>query len=594
MELFASLGMVGLVAAVIFVLLLGYAASRLYVKSPSNKAFVRTGSGKAIVVLDGGKWVIPIIHEHRWVSLETMRIEVSRENQDALITADKLRADVAAEFYIRVEPDQENVLQASRSLGSKSITEKAVDALIAPKLVSALRTVAAQKSLMELHQNRDDFADAVNHIVKTELRANGLLLESVTISNLDASRFRHEDNYFDAQGVSHMTETLQEAARRKNEIERGTQESIAQKDVETRKKILLLEQEQQQAELQQQLEINRMTIEQKRLVESETATKQAQQEKVKIDQQRAVEEAEIQRNLSIENAKIASEVALIEKNREKQTADELAKVSVEKAKLKAEIEIVNQNKDKEISEAEARAQVILKEKQRLEMDAQREQAKQELLAVEQVQKAKRDAEIETIEARVEAQKQRIQQEMQIDVAATKVQKEAQAKFEASDLEAKAIERLAQAQLAKAEAEAEGERQMLEAKNLLGSNLLLQDLIKVLPDVTRELVAPVAKINDIKLINMGGANGHDAPGLGDTILKSTMLYPIIKEVAESNGIDVNQVIKSIAGKLGNGQPKAQEKTTATKTVVTKATPSATQVAKAKKVAAAKKPQADKKA
>ena len=267
---------------------------------------------------------------------------------------------------------------------------------------------------------------------------------------------------------------------------------------------------------------------------------------------------------------------------EKQTADELAKVSVEKAKLKAEIEIVNQNKEKEISEAEAKAQVILKEKERLEMDAQREQAKQELLTVEQVQKAKREAEIEKIDAEVDAQKQRIARVTEIEIAATQVQKEAQAKFEASDLEAKAIERLAKAELIRVQSQAEGERLMLEAKNLLGSNLLLQELIKVLPDITREMVAPVGKINDIKLINMGGNSG-DSPALGDTLLKSTMLYPVLKEVAESSGIDLNQLIKTLSDKFGKSASGDA------KTIPTKAT---TAPKTASKKVVAKKPTIDK--
>lgn len=533
MEIFSNMIVVSIIAVVAFIIGLAFAASKLYIKTPSSRSFVRTGSGKAKVVLDGGAWVIPLLHEMRWVSLETMRIEVKRHAEAALITADKLRADVAAEFYIRVEPTEQQILAASRSLGSRSVTESDIDNLIAPKLISALRSVGAQKTLMELHEKRDGFAEAVHQIVKSELEENGLLLETVTISNLDASSFRSDANYFDAQGVSHITETLQKASSRKNEIEQSTKEAIARKNVDTRKAILLLEQEQKQAELQQELEVNRLQIEQRRQIESETSEKQASQEKVKIEQARSVQETKIQ-----------TEIELIEKNKDKDTAAELAKVSVEKARLKAQIEIVEQNKEKDVASASAQIQILTKEKERLEFEAQKEQANQQLLTVEAVQQARRAAEIQTIDAEVLARKEKIAQETSIDISVMQVKKEAQAKFEAADLEAKRIERLAQAALVKAQAEAEGERLLLEARNQIGQNLLLQELIRELPDIARELVAPVAKINDIKLFHMGGmpGSGNEGSHLGDTLLKSTMLYPILREVMQSQGLDLNQLLQ----------------------------------------------------
>lgn len=546
-----SAGLLGL--AVALVIGLTIAASKLYVKTPSSRAFVRTGSGKAKVVLDGGAWVIPLLHELRWVSLETMRIEVSRNGEAALITGDKLRADVSAEFYIRVEPTEQQILAASRSLGNRSMAEDEVDSLIAPKLISALRSVAAQKTLMELHEKRDDFADAVQEIVKNELDENGLLLETVTISNLDASTFRSDDNYFDAQGVSHITETIQKAARRKNEIEQNTKEEIARKNVETRKQILLLEQEEREAELENELEINRMRIEQQRKIESETAEKQASQERVKLEQQQSVESTKIQQDLTVKSARINSEIDLIERDKQKDTAAALAKVSIEKARLKAEIEIVEQNKDKDIVAAQAQSEVINKERERLKAEAEREKARQEVVTVEEVERAKRQAAIEIIEAETQAKQEQIARQTEIEVDAQRIQREAQAKFEASDLEAKAMERLAEAELAKAKAAAEGERLLLEARNQMGNNLLLQELIQTLPDLMKEMAAPIGKINDIKLIHMGGMGngkgGAEVGGLGETLMKSTMLYPILKEFLDTQGLDLNQLLKDLVQRPG---------------------------------------------
>ena len=78
--------------------------------------------GKALVVLDGGALVVPVVHRVVKVSLSTMRLDVERRGEDALITGDNLRVDIAAEFYIKVQPEAEDILNAARSLGEKSLS----------------------------------------------------------------------------------------------------------------------------------------------------------------------------------------------------------------------------------------------------------------------------------------------------------------------------------------------------------------------------------------------------------------------------------------------------------------------------------------
>src|SRR5262245_57920053 len=159
--------------------------TRLYQKTKACEAFVRTGLGGVRVIRDGGALVIPFVHELVRVPLATLRLEVLRENADALITDDKLRADVRAEFFVRVQPDAESILQASRSLGDSLATPAEVRALVEDKLVSALRTAAASKTLEQLNAERDEFLVEVMRLVAEDLKSNGLVLESVTISKLD-------------------------------------------------------------------------------------------------------------------------------------------------------------------------------------------------------------------------------------------------------------------------------------------------------------------------------------------------------------------------------------------------------------------------
>ena len=131
----------------------------------------------------------------------------------ALITKDNLRVDLSAEFYIKVQANADDILQAARSLGARNVQPQAVSELVQEKLVSALRTVAATKDLVELHSKRDEFASSVQAIVTHDLASNGLTLESVTISALDQTdpTQLQERNVFDAQGLRKIAEITQKA-----------------------------------------------------------------------------------------------------------------------------------------------------------------------------------------------------------------------------------------------------------------------------------------------------------------------------------------------------------------------------------------------
>ena len=231
--------------------------TRLYRRASANLAFVRTGQGGARVVKDGGMLVVPVLHQVIPVALETMRLNVERRGPHALITKDNLRVDLSAEFYIKVQANSDDILQAARSLGGRSVQPDAVSELVQEKLVSALRTVAATKDLHELHSKRDEFATAVQQIVTHDLASNGLTLESVTISALDQTdpAALQERNVFDAQGLRKIAEITQKARVERNVIEREAEQMIATKNVATRKQVLDLARDQATAEAEQKMKV---------------------------------------------------------------------------------------------------------------------------------------------------------------------------------------------------------------------------------------------------------------------------------------------------------------------------------------------------
>jgi uncharacterized membrane protein YqiK len=95
--------LLGLIAAAIVIAIGIWLLHWLYLRSSKERAFVRTGLGGEKVVLGGGAFVLPIVHDVISVNMNTLRLEVSRGSDNALITKDRLRVDVVAEFYVRVQ-----------------------------------------------------------------------------------------------------------------------------------------------------------------------------------------------------------------------------------------------------------------------------------------------------------------------------------------------------------------------------------------------------------------------------------------------------------------------------------------------------------
>jgi len=155
-----SLTILAAVAALVLAAV-GLSLSRLYRKTDKETAFVRTGLGGARVVTDGGTLVVPIFQQLTAVSLKTHKLVVTRTREQALITQDKLRADVVSEFYVRIRKDEAAIQQAAESLGARVNDTEALKELVEGKFVSALRSVAATMRLEDLHQKRQEFVQQV-------------------------------------------------------------------------------------------------------------------------------------------------------------------------------------------------------------------------------------------------------------------------------------------------------------------------------------------------------------------------------------------------------------------------------------------------
>src|SRR5690606_6969897 len=209
------------------------------------------------VILDGGCIKLPVFHEIIPVNMRTLRLQVDRKNEEGLITADRMRVDVTAEFYVRVKPVAESIAKAAQTLGNRTLEPALLKELLQGKFVDALRSVAAGLTMEQLHEQRAEFVQSVQQSVSEDLLKNGLELESVSLTALDqtARQFFKEDNAFDAQGLAKLTQITEAKKEERNRIEQETRVLIETKNLEAEKQSLQIKREEEFARLAQQREV---------------------------------------------------------------------------------------------------------------------------------------------------------------------------------------------------------------------------------------------------------------------------------------------------------------------------------------------------
>lgn len=479
----------GIILVAIFAL--GLVFARLYYRASKEIAFVRTGLGGEKVVRDGGALVLPVLHETIPVNMNTLRLEVRREKEAALITRDRMRVDVQAEFYVRVKPDASAISTAAQTLGRRTMEPTALKELVEGKFVDALRAVAAGMSMEELHENRADFAQKVQVAVSEDLHKNGLELESVSLTGLDqtAAEFFNPQNAFDAQGLTKLTQEIERRKKERNDIERDTKIQIEQKNLETEKLSLTIARDQEYARLMQDQEVKVRTAEATSEIARQEAERRREAEQAKIESDRAIAEAEIEKRRSVEQRDIERERAVRIAQQERQIA--ISKKSEEESAAKAQA-------DAAFAKAVA--------------------AEEEVKTVRETATAERAKSVRLVQAREQAEQEAIGVVVSAEAEKKAAEDRAEAVRVAATGEAESVRIRATADAERYRVEAEGKRAINEARNALSEEQIRleirNELIRALPMILREAVKPMENIDGIKILDVRGLGGIGGGGAGD--------------------------------------------------------------------------------
>lgn len=556
------IGVIG-VFAMIFVL------ASLYKRTTKEEAFVRTGMGGQKVILDGGAIKFPVFHELVRVNMRTLRLQVDRKNEEGLITADRMRVDVTAEFYVRVKPETESIAKAAQTLGDRTLQPEKLKELLQGKFVDALRSVAAGLTMEQLHEQRAEFVQSVQASVSEDLLKNGLELESVSLTALDqtARQYFKDDNAFDAQGLAKLTDITEAKREERNRIEQDTRIKIETKNLEAEKKSLDIHRDEEMARLDQRREVEIAKAEQEALIARQQSQRKREAEEARIQESRKEKEAAIIADQAVKEADIGREQAIKERDiqarRMVEERDIEREQSVEVSRQTAAIVVAKKSEEQSKAEAEA-----------AKARAERVREEEKVITVKETAVAERQKEIKLIKAREEAEQDAIDVTVQAEAEKQAALDRAEAVRTQAQAEADRIRIVAEADEKRFEVEAFGERAINEAKNLLSQAIIEFELRKVIAQIAPELVAasvkPMEKIDSIKILqangfgpmpggagNGGAAGGNGASGgmpnqLVEAALGYRMQLPVVDMLLKELGLNA----KDLAG-LTQVMPKTEE-------------------------------------
>lgn len=536
----------------LLLVMLGIFVAKLYRRASKEIAFVRTGVGGEKVIMNGGALVFPIFHETMPVNMNTLVLSVVRRDTEALITLDRLRIDVKAEFYVRVRPDAGAIAMAAQTLGQRTMHPEALKDLVEGKFVDALRSVAAGMTMNELHEQRAEFVQKVQQVSSNDLAMNGLELESVSLTGLDQTSIEHfnANNAFDAEGLTKLTEQIEARKKLRNDIEQDTRVQMETKNLEADQRSFEIGRDKEYARLQQEREVEIRRAAQTSEIAREQAERSREADAARIEAKKQVDAQQIEADRLVEEARIDQQRAL-----------EIAR---------QEQQIAVQNKSREESQAKAeadaaRAKAVAAEEQ---VATSRESEIAERMKKIELIEAAKQAERDAIKIKVDAEAER-------DAAANRaeaVRREAEGEAEAEKLRAEAAR-------IRFEVEAAGQQAINEAANILSMDQIsLQTklaLLKVLPEVIRESAKPMEAIDSIKIVQVdgltnsggsggkgaGGASGSGAGGSGNLAsdaVAAALAYraqaPVLDGLMKELGLDgssLGTMVKGVA--LDEAQP-----------------------------------------
>ena len=510
--------------------------NRFYRKSTRDIALVRTGFGGQRILISGGCLALPFLHKVEEINMRTLRIEVRRTAEKSAITEDRMRVDVELEFYVRVMPSQEGIATAAQALGAKSFTPDGIRNLLEGRFVDAVQAVAARNTMDALHEGRAEFVRNISELLRENLRQNGILLDSISLTRLDQSAFSafDENNAFNAVGLRKLAEIIAVNRKKRAEIEADAEVSVRQTQLEATKRRLLLSQEEEEAQINQQLEIEKI---------------------------RAASDAEAAK--AREEAMIASEDARIQRERQTKAMEVAKQSELRRLELDSQLGV-------EMKKVDSAIQLAAKHVEEAKSRAQAELARTEVVLAEEHVQTERERAV--AERSHEIALKRVNEQGAVEQA--KAETDADVLLRRIRAESEGVRTKAEAERLRLLAQSEGERAVIDAENSRSDALVRMKLeqyrLDRLPEIVSQMMKPAEKIDSIRIHQVTGFGGASGAGAGngeaaqktpinqvmDSILGMALQLPALRSIGDSIGLDFSSAVQETTG-TAIAQPEPDE-------------------------------------
>jgi flotillin len=399
---------VAVIFATIAILLIGFVmfVAQRYKRCPSNRVLVifgKVGGGNTARCVHGGAaFVVPLIQDYAYLSLEPIQIEVPLRGA---LSSENIRVNVPSVFTVAIGTSPDVMQNAAvRLLGLKppEIRKQAEEIIF-----GQLRQVIASMRIEDINRDRETFLHHIQSSLEPELKKVGLVLINVNITDIT-----DESGYIDAIGQKAASQAIQQARGDVADQERMGETRVAEAD---RDKLIQV-----------------ANAHKTRDIGTREATREQAVRVAELDKEQKVGEqiANFERDAQVKNAEQTMRVALAEADARAIQGENQAQATVASSQAqllvkKAEAYELGERRKREAEAAvleaqnRAMAKAALAEAERVEAER-----RAQFEAPAKAQKAKT-----IVEAEAEAEKRRIEAEGQAAAIFAKLDAEARGQYQ---------------------------------------------------------------------------------------------------------------------------------------------------------------------
>ena len=477
-----------------------------YKRCSSNQVLVifgKTAQGQAAKTVHGGAaFVIPLIQDYRYLSLEPIQIEIPLRGA---LSVENIRVNVPSVFTVAIGTQPDVMTNAAIRLLDLSVQDvrKQAEEII----FGQLRQVIASMGIEDINRNRDTFLEHIQNSVEPELKKIGLVLINVNITDIT-----DESGYIDAIGKKAASQAIQQA--------RG--------DVADQEKLG---------------EVRVADADREKAIQVASATKLKEIGTREAQREQAVRLAEL-----VKEQTIGEQTAAFQRDTQVKEAEQTMRISVAEANAKAvdgenvaEAKVAASQATLLVQKAEAyqKGEVRKREAEAAVAEAQhRAMAKAAIANAERVEAEERAK----LEAPAKAQKARIL----VDAAAEADKRRLEAEGEAAAIYAK-LEAEARGQYEILAKKGEGLKQIVEACGGAKEAFQLM-MLEHLDKLAESSAKAISNIKFDKIIvweNGGGGNGRS--NTADFLHKMAgTLPPMMQVMRDIGGVDIPESLARLAG------------------------------------------------